>query len=153
MDVRTLERRSATWCAMLSVCSVALGGEQAIAANEIYCAVQDSNLDLKLIASIDPDPRGGDAVVPGSLKGTLHIYHQKVPRDRRTWALEGRTLAQYWNTGDELKLRLVLRNEDDVVDLIIETRMRPGTAGDYAGNFKLETNDPVRVTGRAECSR
>ncbi len=153
MDVRTLERRSATWCAMLSVCSVALGGEQAIAANEIYCAVQDSNLDLKLIASIDPDPRGGDAVVPGSLKGTLHIYHQKVPRDRRTWALEGRTLAQYWNTGDELKLRLVLRNEDDVVDLIIETRMRPGTAGDYAGDFKLETNDPVRVTGRAECSR
>jgi hypothetical protein len=151
MDVRTLERRSAVWRTMLSVCSVALGSQQAIAANEIYCAVQDSNLDLKLIVSTDP--RGGDAVVSGSLKGTLHIYHQKVPRDRRTWALEGRTLAQYWSTGDELKLRLMLRNEDDIVDLIIETRMRPGTAGDYAGDFKLETNDPVRVTGRAACSR
>lgn len=89
----------------------------------------------------------------GSLKGMLQMYHQKVARDRRVWSLDGRSLAQYWNVGSELKLRLVLQSGDDVVDLAIETHSRPGSAGDYAGSFRLETTDGVRVSGRVECAR
>ena len=48
---------------------------------------------------------------------------------------------------------LFIEQGDDRVDLVIDTKVRPGTEGDYAGNFRLETTDGVRVTGRVECSR
>ena len=51
------------------------------------------------------------------------------------------------------KLRLYVEQDDGRTDLVIDTKVRPGTDGDYAGNFRLETSDGVRVTGRAECSR
>lgn len=117
---------------------------------EVYCAVADSNL-AKLLATVQP--RGGQGALPGSLKGSLDIHHQKVPRDRRSQSLDGRTFAQFWNYGGELKLRLFIEQGDDRVDLVIDTKVRPGTEGDYAGNFRLETSDGVRVTGRVECSR
>lgn len=133
------------------VLALMLEAQSVFAANEVYCSARDTNLDLKLQASVDP--RAGEGVVPGSLKGVLQVHHQKVPRDRRAWPLDGRSIAQYWNVGGELKLRLLLQSGDDAVDLIIETRSRPGSAGDYAGSFRLETTDGVRVTGRVECVR
>jgi hypothetical protein len=118
---------------------------------EIYCGISDSNVELKLITKVQPG--GGQAAIPGSLTGTLDIHHQKVPRERRNLELDKRPLAQFWNYGGELKLRLFVEEGDGRTDLVVDTKLRPGTDGDYAGNFRLETSDGVRVTGRAECSR
>ena len=118
---------------------------------EIYCGISDSNVDLKLITKVQP--YGGQAAIPGSLTGTLDIHHQKVPRERRNLVLDKRPLAQFWNYGGELKLRLFVEEGDGRTDLVVDTKLRPGTDGDYAGNFRLETSDGVRVTGRVECSR
>jgi hypothetical protein len=118
---------------------------------EIYCGISDSNVELKLITKAQPG--GGQAAIPGSMTGSLDIHHQKVPRERRHLDLDKRTFAQFWNYGTELKLRLYVEQDDGRTDLIIDTKVRPGTDGDYAGNFRLETSDGVRVTGRVECSR
>jgi hypothetical protein len=118
---------------------------------EIYCGISDSNVELKLITHAQPG--GGQAAIPGSMTGSLDIHHQKVPRERRHLDLDKRTFAQFWNYGTELKLRLYVEQGDGRTDLVIDTNVRPGTDGDYAGNFRLETSDGVRVTGRAECSR
>jgi len=117
----------------------------------LYCGISDSNVELKLITKVQPG--GGQAAVPGSLTGTLDIHHQKVPRERRNLELDKRAFAQFWNYGGELKLRLYFEQDDGRTDLVVDTKLRPGTDGDYAGNFRLETSDGVRVTGRAECSR
>jgi hypothetical protein len=121
-----------------------------MAAPEVYCAGSDSNLDFKLTLGFSM--RGGQAAAPGSLKGSLDIHHQKMPRDRRSWTLDGRTPVQYWNAGGDLRLRLFLEAGEITVDLIIETRKRPNVDGDYPGAFRLETSEGVRVTGRAECA-
>lgn len=141
------------WRAMMTAALVAGMAASAMAqpAAEVYCAVADSNLTLKLLATVQP--RGGQGALPGSLKGSLDIHHQKVPRERRSQSLDGRSFVQFWNYGTELKLRLFIEAGEGTVDAIIETKARPGTEGDYAGNFRLETSDGVRVTGRVECSR
>jgi hypothetical protein len=117
----------------------------------IYCGISDSNVELKLLTKVQPG--GGQAAIPGSLSGTLDIHHQKVPRERRNLELDKRAFAQFWNYAGELKLRLFFEQDHGRTDLIVDTKLRPGTDGDYAGNFRLETSDGVRVTGRAECSR
>jgi hypothetical protein len=119
--------------------------------SEVYCGISDSNVELKLITKVQPG--GGQGAIPGSMTGTLDIHHQKVPRERRNLELDKRILAQFWNYGGELKLRLFVEEGDGRTDLVVDTKLRPGTDGDYAGNFRLETSDGVRVTGRAECSR
>ena len=119
--------------------------------SEVYCGISDSNVELKLITKVQPG--GGQGAIPGSMTGTLDIHHQKVPRERRNLELDKRPLAQFWNYGGELKLRLFVEEGDGRTDLVVDTKLRPGTDGDYAGNFRLETSDGVRVTGRAECSR
>jgi hypothetical protein len=133
------------------VLALALAAPGALAANEVYCSIRDTNLDLKLQGQTDP--RSGDGFVVGSLKGQLLVHHQKVARERRSWSLDGRSLAQFWGVGGELKLRLILQADDEIIDLIIETRSRPGRDGDYAGKFQLVTTNGVRLTGFVECLR
>ncbi len=118
---------------------------------EIYCGISDSNAELKLLTKVQPG--GGQGAIPGSLSGTLDIHHQKVPRERRNLVLDKRAFAQFWNYAGELKLRLFIEHDDGRTDLVVDTKVRPGTDGDYAGHFRLETSDGVRVTGRVECSR
>ena len=136
--------------AAVTLAAVALPA-QAQLSGAIYCGISDSNVELKLITKVQPG--GGQAAIPGSMTGSLDIHHQKVPRERRHLDLDKRTFAQFWNYGTELKLRLYVEQGDGRTDLVIDTKVRPGTDGDYAGNFRLETSDGVRVTGRAECSR
>jgi hypothetical protein len=136
--------------AAVTLAAVALPA-QAQLSGAIYCGISDSNVELKLITKAQPG--GGQAAIPGSMTGSLDIHHQKVPRERRHLDLDKRTFAQFWNYGTELKLRLYVEQGDGRTDLVIDTKVRPGTDGDYAGNFRLETSDGVRVTGRAECSR
>jgi hypothetical protein len=118
---------------------------------EIYCGISDSNVELKLLTKVQPG--GGQGAIPGALNGTLDIHHQKVPRERRNLVLDKRAFAQFWNYASELKLRIFIAHDDGSTDLVVDTKVRPGTDGDYAGNFRLETSDGVRVTGRVECSR
>jgi hypothetical protein len=118
---------------------------------EIYCGISDSNVELKLLTKVQPG--GGQSAIPGSLTGSLDIHHQKVPRERRNLSLDMRAFAQFWNYASELKLRLFFEQDDGRTDLVVDTKLRPGTDGDYAGNFRLETSDGVRITGRVECSR
>jgi hypothetical protein len=118
---------------------------------EIYCGISDSNVELKLLTKVQPG--GGQGTIPGSLNGTLDIHHQKVPRERRNLSLDKRAFAQFWNYAGQLKLRIFIAHDDGSTDLVVDTKVRPGTDGDYAGNFRLETSDGVRVTGRVECSR
>lgn len=118
---------------------------------EIYCGISDSNVELKLLTKVQPG--GGQSAIPGSLSGSLDIHHQKVPRERRNLSLDKRAFAQFWNYASELKLRLYFEQDDGRTDLVVDTKLRPGTDGDYAGNFRLETSDGVRITGRVECSR
>jgi hypothetical protein len=139
-------RMAAITILMLSVASSAQAQQ-----GEIYCGISDSNVELKLLAKVQPG--GGQAAISGSLSGSLDIHHQKVPRERRNLSLDKRAFAQFWNYGSELKLRLFIEQDDGRTDLIVDTKLRPGTDGDYAGNFRLETSDGVRVTGRVECSR
>jgi hypothetical protein len=139
-------RMAAITILMLSVASSAQAQQ-----GEIYCGISDSNVELKLLAKVQPG--GGQAAISGSLSGSLDIHHQKVPRERRNLSLDKRAFAQFWNYGSELKLRLFIEQDDGRTDLIVDTKLRPGTDGDYAGNFRLETSDGVRITGRVECSR
>jgi hypothetical protein len=136
-------------------CMIALGlaaaPVPAQAIGEVYCTIRDSNLDLQLVARTDP--RRGDALVAGSLSGSLDIHHQKQDRTRRAWSLDGRSPAQFWAVGTELNLRLFLAQDESIVDLIIETHGRPNMSGDFAGNYRFESTDGVRVSGRVECLR
>ena len=141
--------RAAAASAILALAAIASPAQAQQA--EVFCGISDSNVELKLITKVQPG--GGQAAIPGSLTGSLEIHHQKVPRERRDLELDKRTFAQFWNYGTELKLRLYIEQGDGRTDLIVDTKLRPGTDGDYAGNFRLETSDGVRVTGRAECSR
>ena len=118
---------------------------------EIYCGISDSNVELKLLAKVQPG--GSQSAIAGSLRGSLDIHHQKVPRERRNLSLDNRAFAQFWNYASELKLRLFFEQDDSRTDLVVDTKIRPGTDGDYAGNFRLETTDGVRITGRVACSR
>ncbi|MFM9847482.1 MAG: hypothetical protein ACKVP3_10005 [Hyphomicrobiaceae bacterium] len=137
--------------AIVTMVFVAIASSAQAQQGEIYCGISDSNVELKLLTKVQPG--GGQAAIPGSLSGSLDIHHQKVPRERRNLSLDKRAFAQFWNYANELKLRLFIEQDDGRTDLVVDTKLRPGTDGDYAGNFRLETSDGVRVTGRAECSR
>lgn len=113
----------------------------------ISCAVSDTNMHLDLFL-----PLGFDgAVAKTGLQGALDIHHYKVAKERRRWQLDGRMPTQMWYVGNDLKLRLTLVPGENLVDLIIDTQRRPDGAI-HMGNFRLETGEGVRVTGRIECT-
>jgi hypothetical protein len=112
----------------------------------ISCAVNDSNLHLDLFLPMTFE----GPVDKGGLQGSLDIHHYKVTKERRSWKLDGRMPTQLWYVGNDLKLRLTLVPGENLIDLIIDTQRRPDAAV-HTGNFKLETGEGVRVTGRIEC--
>lgn len=147
MSSGTSLRRIIMAAALLAALARPVAAQQ----GELYCGISDSNVELKLLAKVQPG--GGQSAIAGSLRGSLNIHHQKVPRDRRSLSLDNRAFAQFWSYASELKLRLFIEQDDGRTDLVVDTKIRPGTDGDYAGNFRLETSDGVRVTGRVECSK
>ncbi len=122
----------------------------AIAHAEVGCRVADYNLTLDLLL---PTANDGSGSASGPMQGTLQINHQRVPKERRQWSLENRAPAQFWNTGGDLKLRIMFGAGDSVVDLVIDTQQQRGaTDARRTGTFRLETGEGVRVIGRIECS-
>lgn len=115
----------------------------------VYCSTRDHNLAFDLELPLRTD--GSNAAAAAGLAGSLEIIHQKVPAERRSWSLDKRQPAQFWLTGNDLKLRLVLGTGENLVDLIIEAQRRAANESNYAGNFRLEMAEGVRVTGRVGC--
>lgn len=114
----------------------------------ISCSIADNNIALDLYLPLAAD--GSGAGGRSGMQGVLEIHHFKMAKDRRRWPLDGRQPAQIWNIGNDLKLRLMLGTGEALVDLIIEVQQRAGTIG-HMGNFRLDTAEGVRVTGRVEC--
>lgn len=113
----------------------------------VGCQVTDTNVALDFLLPLSRDGSGNAA---RGMRGLLEIHHQKLPRDRRAWPLDDRLPAQFWNWGGELKVRLLLGQGEQLLDFVIETRRVP--AGPYAGSFRLESAEGVKVTGRIECT-
>jgi hypothetical protein len=115
----------------------------------VYCSTRDHNMALDLELPLRND--GSRAAAASGFAGDLEIIHQKMPADRRRWSLDKRQPAQFWLTGNDLKLRLLLGTGENLVDLVIEAQRRAANESIYAGNFRLETAEGVRVTGRMSC--
>jgi hypothetical protein len=113
----------------------------------VSCEVADFSMTLRLYMPLSRDRTGS----PGEegMKGSLEIHHQKVPKDRRVWSLDGKRPAQFWNRDRELKLMLLLGSREELITLIIETKGRPGET-EQAGEFRLLTSD-VNLSGRLAC--
>lgn len=113
----------------------------------ISCEVADFSMTLRLYMPLSPDRTGS----PGEagMRGVLEIHHQKVPKDRRVWSLDGKRPAQFWNRDRELKILVLLGSREELVTLEIETAARPGEA-EYAGGFRLTTPE-VKLSGRLAC--
>jgi hypothetical protein len=125
------------------------GGTSAqIQVPSVACTVADSNMTLDLYMPLAMDGSGVAATT--GMTGSLEIHHSKVPKQRRRWSLDGRQPSHFWNLGSEMRLRLILAPGEELIDLVIETANRQGD-GVYAGNFRLQTAEGVRVTGRLQC--
>ena len=113
----------------------------------VSCEVADFSMTLRLYMPLSRDRTGS----PGEegMKGSLEIHHQKVPKERRVWSLDGKRPAQFWNRDRELKLMLLLGSREELITLIIETKARPGE-GEQAGEFRLLTSE-VNLSGRLAC--
>ncbi len=114
---------------------------------QVSCRISDSNIALDMAI---PLARDGSGNASRGMQGTLAIHHQKVARERRNWDLNDKLPAQFWNLGNEMKVRLLLGTGGQLVDLVIDTQQRPGQQV-HTGNFRLETAEGVRVAGRLEC--
>lgn len=113
----------------------------------VSCEVADFSMTLRLYLPLAYDGTGspGDA----GMEGSLEIHHQKVPKDRRRWSLDGKRPVQFWNQDGELKIMLVLGGADDPIRVLIETKQRRGEPT-YVGEFRLLTSE-VKLTGRLAC--
>jgi hypothetical protein len=113
----------------------------------VSCEVADFSMTLRLYLPLAFDRSG--APDERGMRGSLEIHHQKVPRERRLWSLDGKRPAQFWNRDGELKLLLVLGSSDEPITLVINTTQRRAD-GRYAGEFHLLTPE-VNLTGRLAC--
>ena len=113
----------------------------------VSCEVADFTMTMRLYLPLTPGPLGS----PGSdpMQGTLEIHHQKVPKERRLWSLDGKRPAQFWNQGGELKMLLVLGTGDDAISIVIETAQRQSET-EHTGAFRLLAPG-VKLTGKLAC--
>jgi hypothetical protein len=111
------------------------------------CEVADFSMTMRLYLPLAYDGSGSPA--GDGMEGSLEINHQKVPKDRRRWSLDGKRPVQFWNQDGELKMMLVLGPADDPVRLLIETKRRSGEDR-YVGDFRLLTSE-VKLSGRLAC--
>ncbi|MEZ5815688.1 MAG: hypothetical protein R3D44_01220 [Hyphomicrobiaceae bacterium] len=113
----------------------------------VSCEVADFSMTLRLYLPLEFDGSGSPG--EGGFQGSVEIHHQKVPKERRRWSLDGKRPVQFWNQDGELKMMIVLGGRDDPIRLVIETRQRPGEDR-YVGEFRLMTSE-VKLTGRLAC--
>ena len=112
----------------------------------VACRASDSNMALDLYLPLAKDNSGNAA---RGMRGELQIHHQKMPAPRRRWNLDDKLPAQFWNVGNDLKIRLLPGTGEELVDLVIEVQKRSQSAEN--GTFRLETAEGVKVQGRINC--
>ncbi len=113
----------------------------------VSCRATDNNIVLELYLPLSKDGSGNAA---RGMRGELQINHQKMPPDRRRFTLDDKLPAQFWNVGNDLKIRLMLGFGEQLVDLVIE-QQRHAQAADNTGTFRLQTAEGVKVQGRLSC--
>jgi len=113
----------------------------------VSCEVADFSMTLHLYMPLAYDKSGspGDA----GMEGSLEIHHQKVPKERRIWSLDGKRPVQFWNRDGDLKIMLVLGGGEEAIHLVIDTRQRRGE-DEFVGAFRLTTPE-VSLSGRLAC--
>ena len=112
----------------------------------VSCEVADFSMTLRLYMPLSRDRTGS----PGEagMKGSLEIHHQKVPKERRVWSLDGRA---YWNRrGARLPIAGTSGYQDVSADYIsiplLLKAARPGTVRPYAlGGAELGVRIRARV--------
>jgi hypothetical protein len=133
---------------MLTVAAgVALPAAARIRQPAVSCEVSDFSMELRFRLPLVRDGTGSPA--DGGMKGTLEIRHQKVPKERRLFSLDGLRPQQFWNRDDELKILLSIGAGAEVTRIVIETRRRRDET-ERAGQFRLTTPE-VDLTGRVAC--
>ena len=114
----------------------------------VLCRVADNNIVLDLYLPLSKDGSGNAA---RGMRGELQINHQKMPPNRRRYALDDKLPAQFWNVGNEFRVRLMPGLGEELVDLAIETQRNP-QSGEHTGIFRLQTAEGVKVQGRLACT-
>ena len=112
----------------------------------LACRAADTNMALDLYLPLAKDGSGN---VARGMRGELAIHHQKMPLNRRRFALDDKLPAQFWNVGNDLKIRLLLGTDDDLLDLVIEVQRNSQNTDN--GVFRLVTAEGVKVQGRIGC--
>ncbi|MEZ5853470.1 MAG: hypothetical protein R3D67_01505 [Hyphomicrobiaceae bacterium] len=130
--------------AMLSPTNPALAQNRVPA---ISCEAADFNLMMRLYMPLIPD--GSGVPGPAGMQGTVEITHQKVPKDRRLWSLEGKRPVMFWNRDNELRMLLQLGGGDAAIRIVIETKRQP-TDYEYRGSFGIDASE-VKLKGRLAC--
>lgn len=113
----------------------------------VSCEVADFSMTLRLYLPLSYDRTGSPG--DGGMEGSLEIHHQKVPKDRRLWSLDGKRPVQFWNRDGEMKMMLTLGGADDPIHVLIDTRQRRGEQ-DFVGEFRLLSSE-VKLSGRLAC--
>ena len=134
-------------CALAIAGLIAASTAMAQNAPAITCEVADFTMTMRLYL---PLVSGGSGS-PGEagMQGTLEIHHQKVPKERRFWSLDGKRPAQFWNQEGQLKMLLLLGLGEDAISILIDTAQRQGD-GEYTGAFRLVAPG-VKLTGKLAC--
>lgn len=113
----------------------------------VSCEVADFTMSMRFYLPLTAEVGGSPGAAP--MQGTVEIHHQKIPRERRSWSLDGKRPAQFWNQGRDLKMVLLLGTGSDQIAIVIETAQRM-EGGEHMGEFRLVAPE-VRLTGKLAC--
>lgn len=111
------------------------------------CEVADFTMTMRFYIPLTSGLNGSPTAEP--MQGSLEIHHQKIPKERRLWSLDGKRPAQFWNFGGTLKILFLLGSEPEQISILIETA-QVMTSGEYTGTFRLVTGD-LKLSGRLAC--
>lgn len=112
------------------------------------CEVADFTMTMRFYIPLTSGQNGSPAAEP--MQGSLDIHHQKIPKERRSWSLDGKRPAQFWNYGGTLKVLFLLGSEPEHISILIETA-QVMASGEYTGTFRLLTGD-LKLSGRLACT-
>lgn len=113
----------------------------------VSCEAADFTMSMRLYLPLTAEVGGAPGAAP--MQGTVELHHQKIPRERRSWSLDGKRPAQFWNQGRDLKMVLLLGTGGDQISIVIETARRM-EGGEHSGEFRLIAPE-VRLSGKLAC--
>ncbi len=139
------------FAAALAAACVSLGASSARATATLTCEIKDRAFEFALQGAV-----GSIASSISGLQGEIDMKAAGVEPARKI-EFDAESLRQQWIEGADLKLWLRTEKTDKTpeLDLIVETKRKSKTSGDYAGTFRLTVEGakgPRKVAGKASCS-